>query len=109
MKIEQIRVYAEVLEQGIDFKEYIENSGIKCSVINIYSHKARGEISETDSIVTRIRKSKDVDVLITAISDCKEYDGRKCSAHNNFCVGIAVRSDGKNKRWKLFYKQQKII
>lgn len=67
MKIEQIRVYAEVLEQGIDFKEYIENSGIKCSVINIYSHKARGEISETDSIVTRIRKSKDVDVLITAI------------------------------------------
>lgn len=73
MKIEQIRVYAEVLEQGIDFKEYIENSGIKCSVINIYSHKARGEISETDSIVTRIRKSKDVDVLITAISDCKEY------------------------------------
>lgn len=29
MKIEQIRVYAEVLEQGIDFKEYIENSGIK--------------------------------------------------------------------------------
>ena len=27
MKIEQIRVYAEVLEQGIDFKEYIENSG----------------------------------------------------------------------------------
>ena len=73
MKIEQIRVYAEVLEQGIDFKEYIENSGIKCSVISIYSHKARGEISETDSIVTRIRKSKDVDVLITAISDCKEY------------------------------------
>ena len=70
MKIEQIRVYAEVLEQGIDFKEYIENSGIKCSVINIYSHKARGEISETDSIVTRIRKSKDVDVLITAITFC---------------------------------------
>ena len=24
-------------------------------------------------------------------------------------MGIAVRSDGKNKRWKLFYKQQKII
>lgn len=73
MKIEQIRVYAEVLEQGIDFKEYIEDSGIKCPIINIYSHKARGEISETDSIVTRIRKSKDVDVLITAISDNQEY------------------------------------
>ncbi len=73
MKIEQIRVYAEVLEQGIDFKEYIEGSGIKCPIINIYSRKARGEISETDSIVTRIRKSKDVDVLITAISDNQEY------------------------------------
>lgn len=73
MKIEQIRVYAEVLEQGIDFKEYIENSGIKCPIINIYSQKARGEMSETDSVVTKIRKSKDVDVLITAISDHQEY------------------------------------
>ena len=27
MKIEQIRVYAEVLEQGIDFKEYAQLNG----------------------------------------------------------------------------------
>ncbi len=73
MKIEEIRIYAEVLEQGIDFKEYILKSGITCPIKNIYSKKIHGEIISTDSIITRIRKSKDVDVLITAISSNKEY------------------------------------
>lgn len=73
MKIDQIRVYAEVLEQGIDFKEYIQSIDKSLPVINVYTKKARGEITSTDSLIERIRKSKDVDVLLTVISDKKEY------------------------------------
>ena len=35
MRIDQIRVYAEVLEQGIDFKEYIQSIDKSLSVINV--------------------------------------------------------------------------
>ncbi len=72
MKIDVIRIYAEVLEQGIDFKEYLKDIGIICPIINIYTKKVHGEIISSDSLVSRIRKSKDVDVLITAISNNQE-------------------------------------
>lgn len=39
MKIDVIRIYAEVLEQGIDFKEYFQSIGIECPIINIYTKK----------------------------------------------------------------------
>lgn len=74
MKVSEIRIYSEVLEQGIDFKEYLSHivdSGIK--IKNIYTKKSRGEITNQDSLVDRIRKSKDIDVLITCISNNKEY------------------------------------
>lgn len=73
MKIDSIRIYAEVLEQGLDFKEYIIKSGLNCPIHNVYTKKIKGEITAKDSLVDRIRKSKDVDVLITAISDVKEF------------------------------------
>ena len=73
MIIDEIRIYAEVLEQGLDFKSYITASGYKGKVSNIYSKKARGEFSSEDSLVDRIRKVKDVDVLISAISERSEY------------------------------------
>lgn len=73
MKIDQIRVYAEVLEQGIDFKEYIQSIDKSLVVINVYTKKARSEITNKDSLIERIRKSKDVDVLITILSDKNEY------------------------------------
>lgn len=73
MKIDSIRVYAEVLEQGIDFKEYLKKSGYTGKIANIYTKKIHGEFSSNDSLISRIRKVKDVDVLITAISDGKEY------------------------------------
>lgn len=72
MKIEVLRIYAEVLEQGIDFKEYFQSIGIDCPIINIYTKKVHGEIVSSDSLVSRIRKSKDVDVLITAICNNQE-------------------------------------
>jgi len=72
MKIDEIRIYAEVLEQGLDFKEYICN--INNHVVkNIYTKKGREEISSADSLITRIRKCKDVDVLISIISNHNEY------------------------------------
>ena len=72
MKIDIIRVYAEVLEQGLDFKEYFQGIGIDCPIINIYTKKVRGQIVSSDSLVSRIRKSKDVDVLITVICNNQE-------------------------------------
>ncbi len=73
MKIDSIRIYAEVLEQGIDFKEYLKSVGITCPIHNIYTKKAHGEIISQDSLVSRIRKSKDIDVLITAINNDMEF------------------------------------
>ena len=72
MKIDTLRIYAEVLEQGIDFKEYFQGIGIDCPIMNIYTKKVHGEIASSDSLVSRIRKSKDVDVLVTAICNNKE-------------------------------------
>ena len=73
MRIDEIRIYSEVLEQGIDFKEYVKNISPEIKSINIYTKKARGEIVKSDSLVTRIRKSQDVDVLLTAIFEGREY------------------------------------
>lgn len=73
MKFDEIRIYSEVLEQGVDFKEYIKEISLDIKCINIYTKKARGEIVQSDSLITRIRKSKDVDVFLTAISNGLEY------------------------------------
>ena len=69
MNIEKIRIYAEVLEQGLDFSNYVKQAGYTGKIINIYTKKAYGEFSPKDSVVDRIRKVKDVDVLISAITD----------------------------------------
>ena len=73
MQIDSIRIYAEVLEQGLDFKKYIQKVGYTCDIQNIYTKKKRGCFSDSDSLIDRIRKAKDVDVLVTAIADKKEY------------------------------------
>lgn len=67
MKLSELRIYAEVLEQGLDFAKYLAEILPKCPVKNIYTKKLRGEIVGSDSVVDRIRKVKDVDVLLTAI------------------------------------------
>lgn len=72
MRVQSIRIYAEVLEQGLDFKEYVRRAGFAGDIVNIYTKKGRNEILETDSLVDRIRKCKDVDVMITAISNSQE-------------------------------------
>lgn len=71
-QIDEIRIYAEVLEQGIDFKEYIRKSGYNGPLINVYTKKAWGAFSAKDSLIDRIRKVKDVDVLISAVSQQEE-------------------------------------
>ena len=73
MKIDEIRIYAEVLEQGIDFKEYLIKAGFSGRILNIYTKKGREGITSKDSLTDRIRKCKDVDVLITSISGKSEY------------------------------------
>lgn len=73
MRLDEIRVYSEVLEQGIDFKEYIRKIKPNLIVKNIYTKKIRSGFNSTDSIIDRIRKVKDIDVLLTAISGENEY------------------------------------
>ena len=73
MRIDEIRIYAEVLEQGLDFRSYIEGAGYNGRIKNCYTKKARGEFNGEDSLIDRIRKVKDVDVLISAISNNNEY------------------------------------
>ena len=73
MRIDEIRIYSEVLEQGLDFKDYFLKAKIGAPIKTIYAKKGRNSSSEDDSYVTRLRNSKDVDVLITFISDKKEY------------------------------------
>lgn len=40
MKADKIRIYAQVLEQGLDFKSYIEKAGFKGEVTIAYAKKA---------------------------------------------------------------------
>ena len=95
MRIEQIRIYAEVLEQGIDFGDYVRQSGYTGIINNVYTKKAHGEFSPTDSIIDRIRKVKDVDVLISAIIHCLWWSIQrrflqttiKCNART-FIIGV---------------------
>jgi len=77
MIIKEIRIYAEVLEQGLDFKGYLEDilkrQNIQALIKNIYSKKCRSRIfSNSDSLVERLRKVKDIDVLISAINGTDE-------------------------------------
>lgn len=73
MKLDQIRIYAEVLEQGLDIKEYISTIYQQVEILNIYTKKTRSEIFDCDSLVDKIRKSKDIDILITVISESQEF------------------------------------
>ncbi len=67
MDLKEIRIYAEVLEQGIDFKEYLQKIGFTGKIVNCYTKKGRDEFNDSDSVTDRIRKCKDIDVLLTAI------------------------------------------
>lgn len=73
MKIDSIRIYSEVLEQGLNFKYYFQKSGYNVKIQNVYTKKDRHIFSEKDSLIDRIRKVKDVDILISVISQDKEY------------------------------------
>lgn len=68
----EIRVYAECLEQGLDFKEYLHNINSSFNIKNIYPTKARGNITTKDSILQKITKLKDFDVIITIVSHNQE-------------------------------------
>ena len=78
MRLEEIRIYAEVLEQGLDFKSYLEEllkeENKNAEIKNIYSKKCRNKVfSDSDSMIDRVRKLKDFDVLISAIDSDNEY------------------------------------
>lgn len=74
MNIERIQIYAEVLEQGYDFRDYLRNAGFEGEIKNCYSKKGRARKNSIyDSLVDRIREVKDVDVLITVVSNGEEF------------------------------------
>ena len=73
MKADKIRIYAQVLEQGLDFKSYIEKASFKGEITIAYAKKAAPRPDPSDSLVRRLRRLKDIDVLITAEGSGKEY------------------------------------
>ncbi|MCX2717428.1 hypothetical protein OQH61_06740 [Helicobacter sp. MIT 21-1697] len=72
MQIDEIRIYAECLEQGLDFKDYFLNINKHFIIKNIYPTKARGTILKTDSNLQKIAKLKDFDIVITILSNSYE-------------------------------------
>lgn len=72
MRIDEIRIYAGCLEQGLDFKDYFLNIDKNLIIKNIYPTKTRGVILESDSILQKITKLKDFDIAISIISQNKE-------------------------------------
>lgn len=76
MKIQKMRVYCEVYEQGLETKDYLisvlQEKEIVCDIDIIYTKKVRGEFLPNESIVTRIRKIKDIDIMVTLLSEGKE-------------------------------------
>lgn len=68
----EIRIYAECLEQGLDFKEYLHNIDSSFNIKNIYPTKARSNITTTDSILQKITKLKDFDIIILLFHTIKK-------------------------------------
>ncbi|MDY3113011.1 MAG: hypothetical protein SOW25_01625, partial [Helicobacter sp.] len=72
MKINSIRIYAECLEQGLDFKEYLLEIDNKLTIDNIYIPKPKGKMLDNDSKLFKILKLKNFDLAISAICKDKE-------------------------------------
>lgn len=72
MWIDELRIYSGCLEQGLDFKNYFLNIDKDLLVKNIYPTKARQVIRQNDSILQKITKLKDFDLVISIISHNKE-------------------------------------
>ena len=72
MIIDELRIYAGCLEQGLDFREYFLGIDKNLNIKNIYPTKSKETILQTDSILQRITKLKDFDIAITVISQGKE-------------------------------------
>lgn len=69
MKIKEIRIYAECLEQGLDFKDYFLSINKNLKIYNIYLSKAKGRISNSNSKLSKILKLKNFDLAISIISE----------------------------------------
>ena len=72
MQIDEIRIYSGCLEQGLDFKSYLLSIDSGLLIKNIYPTKSRQELKESDSILQKITKFKDFDIIISLISQSKE-------------------------------------
>lgn len=68
MKIDELRIYAECLEQGLDFKDYLLEIDNSLLIRNIYLPKFKNEPLETDSALLKILKLKSFDLVISIIS-----------------------------------------
>ena len=72
MQIDELRIYSGCLEQGLDFKSYFLGLDKDLLIKNIYPTKSRQEVSKTNSILQKITKFKDFDIIISLISQGKE-------------------------------------
>lgn len=69
----EMRIYCESIEQGLDFQEYIQSFAIQYhvdfDVSTIYSTKISGNFADSDSVLSRIRRVKDVDITLTVVEN----------------------------------------
>ena len=72
MVIDELRIYAGCLEQGLDFKKYFLDILPNITIKNIYPTKSRSAIVESDSLLQKITKLKDFDIVISIISQGRE-------------------------------------
>jgi len=72
MHIDELRIYCEVYEQALDFKDYLvrimESNSISAKIIIVYAPKKIAG----NNIISAIYEHKKQDVLITAISNSEE-------------------------------------
>lgn len=72
MQIDELRIYSGCLEQGLDFKGYFLELDKDLPIKNIYPTKSRQEVNKMDSILQKVTKFKDFDIIISLISQDKE-------------------------------------
>lgn len=68
MQIDELRIYAECLEQGLDFKDYFLEIDNSLLIRNIYLPKFKNEPLETDSTLLKILKLKSFDLAVSIVS-----------------------------------------
>ncbi|KLI44473.1 hypothetical protein SZ52_01720 [Brachyspira hyodysenteriae] len=87
MNIQEIRIYSECLEQGLDFKDYFLNFNANFNIKNIYISKNKSyqcsswrkilDFKKFDLVITIISEEKEIPILVVEYSTAVPTDDHK--------------------------------